>query len=197
MNTKANITVKSPFGETKPFIWSSIVKQGTVLGPVLNNCSLDRILVESHGYFLGSVEIKPIEFVDDIADPNEGQLSAQMNNKIIEHIQHEKRLMFSEEKCELLKVNSKVGDATIQVNGKSVKTVRVVRYLGDYFNCKGNNKDLCTTGTIIESMALCRETCFGIKQIECMLILYRSMFLTRMIYNCEAWSNMTKNDYET
>ena len=39
--------------------------------------------------------------------------------------------MFSEEKCELLKVNSKLGDATIQVNGKSVKTVRVVRYLDD------------------------------------------------------------------
>ena len=159
--------------------------------------------MESHGYFLGSVEIKPIEFADDIADPNEGQLSAQMNNKIIEHIQHEKRLMFSEETCELLKVNSKVGDATIQVNGKSVKTVRVVRYLGDHFNCKGNNKDLCkewvkkATGTIIELMALCRETCFGIKQIECMLILYRSMFLPRLIHNCEAWSNMTKNDYET
>ena len=126
-----------------------------------------------------------------------------MNNKIIEHIQHEKRLMFSEEKCELLKVNSKVGNATIQVNGNSVKTVRVVRYLGDHFNCKGNNKDLCkervkkATGTIIELMALCRQTCFGIKQIECMLIMYRSMFLPRLIYNCEAWSNMTKNDYET
>ena len=60
------------FGENKLFICSSIFKQGTVLGPVLNNCSLDRISVESHGYFLGSVEIKPIEFVDDIADPNEG-----------------------------------------------------------------------------------------------------------------------------
>ena len=23
------------------------------------------------------------------------------------------------------------------------------------------------------------------------------MFLPRLIYNCEAWSNMTKNDYET
>ena len=132
--------------------------------------------MESHGYFLGSVEIKPIEFVDDIADPNEGQLSAQMNNKIIEYIQHEKRLMFSEEKCELLKVNSKVGDAAIQVNGKSVKPVKVVRYLGDHFNCNGGNKDLCkervkkATGTIIELMAFCRETCFGIKQIECMLI---------------------------
>ena len=160
LNTKANIVVKSPFGETKPFICSSIIKQGAVLGPVLNNCSLDRIPVESHGYFLGSVEIKLIEFVDDIADPNEGQLSAQMNNKIIDHIQHERRLMFSEEKCELLKVNNKVGDATIQVNEKSVKTVRVVRYLGDHFNCKRNNKDLCkewvkkATGTIIELMAL-------------------------------------------
>ena len=126
-----------------------------------------------------------------------------MNNKIIEHIQHEKRLMFSEEKYELLKINSKVGDATIQVNGKSVKTVRVIRYLGDHFNCKGNNKDLCkkrvkkATWTIIELMALCRETCFGVKQIQCMLILYRSMFLPRLIYNCGAWSNMTKNDYET
>ena len=93
--------------------------------------------------------------------------------------------MFSEEKCELLKVNSKVGDATIQVNGKSVKTVRVVRYLGDHFNCKGNNNNLCkervikATGTVIELMALCRETCFGMKQIECILILYRSMFFTK------------------
>ena len=95
-----------------------------------------------------------------------------MNNKIIEHIQHEKRLMFSEKKCELLKVKSKVDDATIQVNGKSVKTMRVVRYLGGNFNCKGNNKDLGkervkkATGTIIESMALCRETCFGIKKLS-------------------------------
>ena len=86
--------------------------------------------MESHGYFLGSVEIKAIEFVDNIADPNEGQLPAQMNNKIIEHTQHQKRLTFSEEKYELLKVYSKVADATIQVNEKSVKTVRVVHYLG-------------------------------------------------------------------
>ena len=100
--------------------------------------------------------------------------------------------MFSEEKCELLKVNSKEGDATIQVNRTSVKIVRVVRYLGDHFNFKGNTKDLCNErvkkakGTITELMALCREACFGIKQTECMLVLYRSMFLPRLIYNCEA-----------
>ena len=56
LKTNANIVVKSPSGVTKPFICSCIVKQGTVLEPVLNNCSLDRIPVESHGYFLGPVE---------------------------------------------------------------------------------------------------------------------------------------------
>ena len=102
LNTKANIVVESTFSVTKPIICLGIVKQGTVLGPVLNNCSLDRIPVESHGYFLGLVEVKLIEFVDDIADPNEGQLCAQMNKKMIAHIQSEKRLKFSDEKCELL-----------------------------------------------------------------------------------------------
>ena len=45
LNTKANIVVKSPFGVTKQFICSSIVKQGTVLRPVLNNCSLEVLVI--------------------------------------------------------------------------------------------------------------------------------------------------------
>ena len=82
VNTKANVAVISPFGESKPFICSSPAKQEKVLGPVLNNCSLDRITVESRGYFLGSVEIKPMEFVDDISDPNEGLLFAETNTRM-------------------------------------------------------------------------------------------------------------------
>ena len=62
------ITVKTPFGNTEPFQINSIVKQGTVLGPVLNNCSLDDNCAEGQGYIMGTVEIKALEFVDDIAD---------------------------------------------------------------------------------------------------------------------------------
>ena len=29
-----------------------------------------------------------------------------------------------------------------------------------------------------------------------MLILYQSVFLPRLIYNCESWSNMTDKDYQ-
>ena len=57
MNTKASVTIKTPMGDTYPLILSNLVKQGTVLGPVLNNCSLDRFSKESFGYNFGSVGV--------------------------------------------------------------------------------------------------------------------------------------------
>ena len=48
-------------------------------------------------------------------------------------------------------------------------------------------------GTIIELMAICCEVVFGRKQIEIMLLLYRSVFLPKLLYNCEARSNLSKN----
>ena len=63
--------------------------------------------------------------------------------------------MFSAEKCELLKINSK-DDTCLKVNGKSMKQVDVACYLGDHFNRQGNNPDLRkervtkAKGTIIE-----------------------------------------------
>ena len=51
--------------------------------------------------------------------------------------------------------------------------------------------------TIIELMAICREVVFGRKQTEVMLLLYRFVFLLRLLYNCEAWSNLSKNDIKS
>ena len=90
LNEKANVVVKTPFEETDPLSFMNIVKQGTVLGSVLNNVSLDRVCKESYSHHLGSVEIRSLEFVDDIADPNGDKNSALTSNRIIEQIQHEK-----------------------------------------------------------------------------------------------------------
>ena len=40
------------------------------------------------------------------------------------------------------------------------------------------------------------EVIFGTQQIETMLILYQSIFLPRLIYSCESWSNLTTKDYQ-
>ena len=63
LNTKASVTIKTPMGDTHPLLLSNLVKQGTVLGSVLNNCSLDRFSQESFSYQFGSVEIKTSLFV--------------------------------------------------------------------------------------------------------------------------------------
>ena len=90
MSKKASITVKTPLGNASPFVIKNFVKQGTVLGPILNNCSLDRICKEGNGYQFGQVNIKPLEFVDDLADPNHSSMSAHVSNSVIEQIQFEK-----------------------------------------------------------------------------------------------------------
>ena len=75
MNVKANVIVKTPFRDT-----DSTHLARTVLGPMLNNCSLDRVCKEGYSYHLGSVEIRPMEFADDIADPNSDEVSAKFSN---------------------------------------------------------------------------------------------------------------------
>ena len=100
---RSNITVKTPFGDTYPFLEEKIVKQGTFLGPILNNCSLDDVCKEGKEYQYEIVELKPLEFVDDIADPNRNKYDAQISNKVIIGIHELKKLKFSSEKCKVLK----------------------------------------------------------------------------------------------
>ena len=77
---RSDITVKTPFGDTYPFLAEEIVEQSTVLGPILNNCSLDDVCKEGEGYQYGTVELKPHEFVDDIADPSRNKYDGQIGN---------------------------------------------------------------------------------------------------------------------
>ena len=46
-------------------------------------------------------------------------------------------------------------------------------------------------------MTICREVVFGRKQIEVILLLYKSVFPPKLPYNCEAWSNLSKNDIKS
>ena len=87
MNIKATVTIKTPFGDTDPLFLSNFVKQGTVLGSVLNNCSLNKLSTDSIDYNFCSVQIKSMEFVDDLADPNRDKQSAQSSNAIFQAIQ--------------------------------------------------------------------------------------------------------------
>ena len=81
----------------------------------------------------------------------------------------------------------------------TIKQVQHPKYLGDLINSQGNNCDLIKSrihrsyGSVTELISIGKEAYFGSKQIEIMLLLYRSVYLPRLIYNCESWSKLTKN----
>ena len=99
------------------------------------------------------------------------------------------------------KINCDNSDG-FKVNGIGIKVVESARYLGDLFNIKGDNSDMCrerhlkAKGTSVELCSLSRGLSFGIRQIESMLILYKTVFVPRLIYNCEAWSKLKAADYK-
>ena len=105
-------------------------------------------------------------------------------------------MTFSAEKCELLLVSRKACDS-LPLNSDKINSVQKARHLGVLLNEKGNYSDLCedTTDraktTVNELCALNKGINFGHRQIESLLILYKSVFVPRLIYNCEAWSGLT------
>ena len=201
LNRKANTIVRTPFGNTQSLEIRNLVKQGTVLGPILNNCSLDDIYSEGHGHNMGTVEIKTLEFVDDIADPNNGYFEALKSNQTILFIQKRKRLTFSAEKYKILKINSTNNSSSLFLSGIKLEVDPQFRYLGDIFNNKGSNSSLCedrvqkAKGSSNEIISLCKESILGNTQISNMILLYHIVFIPRLIYNCESWSNLNSENY--
>ena len=80
---------------------------------------------------------------------------------------------------------------SIYVNKKSVTNSDCTKYLGDYVNSNGSNTDLIDArvikaqGSVIELISICKEVQFSLNQISAMFLLYRSVFLPRLIFNCE------------
>ena len=124
----------------------NLVKQGTVLGPILNNCPLDDICSEGHSHNMGTVEIKAMEFVDDIADPNNGYLEALKSNQTISSIQKRKRLAFSAEKCKILKINSTENSNSLFSSGIKLEAHPQFRYRGDISITRGTILHCVKTG---------------------------------------------------
>ena len=162
---------------------------------------MDEVCAHSNSYQYGTVEVKSLEFVGDIADANNGSSRAIASHKIITDIIERKQLKLSFDKCKLLRINAGKSDLnSLTVYGEPMKVKEPFKYLGDTFNSKGNNAVLCkhradkSMGSIIEIISLCKETNFGKHQIFSVMVMYQSVFLPRLTYNCESRSNLTHQD---
>ena len=87
------------------------------------------------------------------------------------------------------------------VKGEDLKVDTQFKYLGDVLNSKGYNSEVIkdkvkkAVGITNEIISLCKEVNFCKNQISNMLLLNRSIFILRLIYNCETWINITLKEY--
>ena len=205
LNKEASVIVQTPVGDTSEFTTGPIVKQGSILGPVLCSSSTAEFCGVNLGVTVGALVLASLLYVDDIID-----LSSTFSDCIEAHrravlFAKLKKLKYSAKKCFNMIVNKAAGMEHPELHldgGKLVVPASVITYLGDLFNEKGNNDDLIDdrvkrgTKAMISIMALMSETDVGEHHINVMLLLYRSLFLSTMLFNSQTWSNLRKKDID-
>ena len=201
LNETCNITVKTPVGMTEEFQMNDIVQQGSVSGGPLCVASTGEITQEDlgEGCQIGLAILKALAFVDDIATLSCNHGDAYKSHKSVEWFSSKKRLLLNALKCVLLCINVKQNDVIprLKIEKTTLKNVDNAAYLGDFFNSKGNNDDLIIDrvkkgkAVKINALSLCSEITMGMYTIHTLMLLYRCMFLAVVLYNAQAWSNLT------
>ena len=145
-------------------------------------------------------------YVDDVID-----LSCLIKDYISAHqnalmFKKRKKLTHSGTKCFTMVINLKQLDEDLPVlmldDNNKVIIAKEIAYLGDIFNDLANNDGLMLdrvkrgTKAMITIVALMAETEVGIHKVNIMLLLYRCLFLSTVLFNSSTWSNLRKKDLD-
>ena len=203
LNKTATVSVQTPYGVTTSFKSDPIVKQGSILGPSLCSSSTGEYCDTNPGVCVGNLVISSLLFVDDIIDLSLSTGDCETAHANALHFEKKKKLRYSGTKCFCMVMNGrkKFEAPTLKIDdSKSVLPATELVYLGDVFNCKGNNDGLIAdrikrgTKAMITIAALMAEVNVGIYRISTFLLLYYSLFISTMLFNSQTWSNIRKMD---
>ena len=202
LNENSKIVVKTPVGNTEEFVVKNIVKQGTVLGPLLCSASTAECCEEhtTGGVRIGSTSIKSLAYVDDIVDLSEDATEATEAHNTVLEFTSKKRLELSWKKCCVIPVNARKNTKIpcLPIENKPMKTESSAKYLGDIINSKGSHSDMiedrvkkgdaCATNIF----SIVQVVNFGCHSMETTLLLYRSLFIATVLCNSQSWSALKK-----
>ena len=195
--------VKTPFGDTTSFDTDPIVKQGTVLGPVLCSSSTGEYCTKNIGVAIGTLVLASLLYVDDIIDLTGSIRDCEDSHRNALLFSLLKKLKYSCTKCYNMIINQKSGSEVPILpldDENNVLTASELAYLGDVFNNMGNNdgliKDRVKRGikAMVTITALMAEREVDVHRVSIMLLLYRALFISTMLFNSQAWSKLRKKD---
>ena len=82
--------------------------------------------------------------------------------------------------------------------GVEIQVVSFAKYLGDIISANGSNNNLIQDrvrkgkSIIISALSLCNDMTLGYHYIGSALLLYKTIFLASVLFNSQAWTNLTK-----
>ena len=196
LNEIANIVVDTLHGTTEKICAETIVKQGTVLGPILCSTSTAEFcgVKKDGGSTIGDLKIGLLIFVDDTTTIDDNIEDCKRSHHQMMDFTKKKRMTFSYDKCQSLVINQVPTNTlpNLTIYGHNMKNVNNVKFLGDVTSKNGDDHDLIedrvTRGKscMISSFSLCNEVSSGCYSIPTLMLLYTNVFLATILYNSQA-----------
>ena len=114
-----------------------------------------------------------------------------------------KRLQLNESKCVQLIINPKKTTVPplLMINDKPIECVTSTKYLGNIISADGSNnkmvQDRISKGksVMVSILSLANEITLGHHFIKSSILLYKSVFLSSLLFNSQAWSNITATQF--
>ena len=205
MNELCNIKIRTPHGTSQPFTCERIVKQGAVLSTSLCGSSTSQLTKELEhlpecGANILDAQIKAVLFVDDTITANTDIIGAIRSHEHFIRFSRRKRLGLNGPKCALIIINPRkdIPPPVLLVDGVEIQVVSFAKYLGDIISANGGNGNLIQDrvkkgkAIIISALSLCNDMTLGYHYIGSALLLYKAIFLASVLFNSQAWTNITK-----
>ena len=177
-------------GFAKSFNIKSLVKQGTVIGPLLCSASIAEFCEECGpgGAVIGNTTIRTLAFVDNTININSDVIDVLSSHESIKCFSEKKNLPLSPTKCFILAINCSFVP-NLEINGKQMGKERKVRYLGDVVNSSGTMCDTIAdrvargTRCIVNCFSEVTDVTMGVQQIKTLILLYNSIFIPTVLFN--------------
>ena len=153
---------------------------------------------------MGTLIVNSLVYVDDLLDVSltwEDAHKAHENSVIFSF---KKKMTHKGRKCKSLVTNKKKKDPLPElfVGDEAIENATFIEYLGDIFNQKGDNSDMIKdrvkrgVAAIVSIDAILSDLQLGTFTVSVYLLLYHSLFLSAVLFNSQAWSNLSKKDID-
>ena len=202
MNKETVIIIRTPAGNTDNMQVKEVVKQGTILGPIM--CCAETSAVNSIGeevkYSYGKINIGMPVFMDDIATAGKAE-HIRKGIKNCARMEKEKKISFGLKKTKYMIV--KTGREEEEEINETVKAGRIQRtdkckYLGMTISTDGqlteHIKELNSRCDIInrEISAIGAKTQVGKEEVRVKLKLFETCLMPALLYGMEVWERLPK-----